>query len=296
LIIQKLQKAGVISPPHWLADNTQYLTIMGSESYGCSSGSSDIDLYGFCIPPRNVVFPHLAGEVLGFGRQVQRFEQFQQHHIREKDGDAKEYDISIYSIVKYFQLLMENNPNMLDSIFTPRRCVIHTTAIGELVRSNRRLFLHKGAMFKLRGYAFAQMAKIKNKTNSSNPRRAADIENFQFDTKFAYHVVRLCLQCEQILATGDLNLERDREIYKSIRRGEWTLEQIESWFEEKEKSLETLYANSKLPHGPDEDKIKTLLLECLESHYGSLTDAVKVDVSVETLISDMEAIIRKYKK
>jgi hypothetical protein len=191
---------------------------------------------------------------------------------------------------------MENNPNMIDSIFTPRRCVVHTTAVGELVRSNRKLFLHKGAMFKLRGYAFAQMAKIKNKQNSSNERRAESIEQFGFDTKFAYHVVRLCLQCEQILATGDLNLERDREIYKSIRRGEWTLEQIEAWFEEKEKSLETLYANSSLPHGPDEDKIKELLLQCLESHYGSLTDAVKVDVSIDNVIADMEAVLRKYKK
>jgi predicted nucleotidyltransferase len=296
LIIQKLQKAGLISPPHWLGDNVHYLTIMGSESYGCSSGSSDIDLYGFAIPPKNIVFPHLSGEIFGFGKQIQRFEQYQQHHIRPQDGSNKEYDISVYSIVKYFRLLMENNPNMIDSIFTPRRCVVHTTAVGELVRSNRKLFLHKGAMFKLRGYAFAQMAKIKNKQNSSNERRAESIDQFGFDTKFAYHVVRLCLQCEQILATGDLNLERDREIYKSIRRGEWTLEQIETWFEEKEKSLETLYANSSLPHGPDEDKIKELLLQCLETHYGSLTDAVKVDVSIDNVIADMEAVLRKYKK
>ena len=268
---------------------------MGSEAYGCSSGSSDVDLYGFCIPPKNVVFPHLSGEIFGFGRQVQRFEQYQQHHIRPEDGSKKEYDITIYSIVKYFQLLMENNPNMIDSIFTPRRCVVHTTAVSELVRSNRRLFLHKGAMFKLRGYAFAQMAKIKNKQNSSNSRRAESIVEHGFDTKFAYHVVRLCLQCEQILSLGDLNLERDREIYKSIRRGEWTLPQIESWFEEKEKSLETLYANSKLPDTPDEEKIRELLLNCLEMHYGSLTDAVKIDVSIDNVLADMEAVLRKYK-
>jgi predicted nucleotidyltransferase len=295
MIIQKLQKAGAITPPSWLADNVHYLTIMGSESYGCSSGASDIDLYGFCIPPRNVIFPHLSGEIFGFGKQQQRFEQFQQHHIQEPNNGVKEYDIAIYSIVKYFQLLMENNPNMIDSIFTPRRCVIHSTPVGELVRQNRKLFLHKGAMFKLRGYAFAQMSKIKNKQNSSNPRRAADIEAHNFDTKFAYHVVRLCLQCEQILATGDLNLERDREIYKSIRRGEWTLKQIEDWFENKEKSLETLYANSTLPHSPDEDRIKKLLLECLEHHYGSMADAIKMDVTVVDLISEMETILRKYK-
>jgi len=294
LIIHKLTKAGVAHPPSFLPDNCHYLTIMGSEAYGVSSGSSDIDIYGFCIPPKNVVFPHLAGEVLGFGKPVTRFEQWQEHHI-EEPGSKRVYDFAVYNIVKYFDLVMSNNPNMIDSLFTPRRCIIHTTPVGEMVRESRKMFLHKGAWHKFKGYAFAQMSKIKNKTNSSNPKRAADIEANQYDTKFAYHVVRLMLEVEQILVEHDLDLERNREQLKSIRRGEWTLERIEGYFAEKELGLEKLYLESTLPHSPDEEKIKKLLMQCLEHHYGTIQDAVRMDVSVSDLLTDLETVMRKYR-
>ena len=132
----------LIRPPSWLADNVAYETIMGSEAYGVSSDSSDRDIYGFAIPPRDVVFPHLAGELVGFGRQHHRFDQFQEHHIMDVGAEIQ-YDIQIFSIVKFFSLLMENNPNIVDSVFTPTECVIHCTAVGNMVRENRKLFLHK---------------------------------------------------------------------------------------------------------------------------------------------------------
>lgn len=294
MIVQKLQKAGVIHPPHWLPDNCQYLTIMGSDAYGVSSGASDTDIYGFCIPPKILTFPHLAGEIPGFGRQIQRFEQWQEHHAIQP-GTDREYDFSVYSIVKYFQLVMENNPNMIDSLFTPRRCVIHATAIGEMVRDQRKIFLHKGAWHKFKGYAYAQASKIKNKVNSSNPKRAANIEEFGYDLKFAYHIVRLLNEVEQILIEHDLDLERNREQLKSIRRGEWSLDEILDYFARKEVALETVYSESTLSHSPDEDRIRELLMNCLEHHYGSLTDAVKQDISVDRVLNDLEKVLQKYR-
>lgn len=241
-----------------------------------------------------MVFPHLAGVVPGFGHQGERFEQWSEHHIQDASS-GKEYDFTVYSIVKYFQLLMENNPNITDSLFVPRRCVLHTTAVGDMVRENRKIFLHKGSYHKFRGYFFAQLHKIRTKTNSSNPKRAESIEKHQYDVKFAYHVVRLGLECEQILLTHDLNLERDREVYKSIRRGEWSLEKLEEWAAEKEKHLEEAYTNSTLPHSPDEEAIKKLLMQCLEHHYGTLADAVRREVTTHDLITDIENLLEKYR-
>jgi predicted nucleotidyltransferase len=126
--IQELEKRKLIKPPRWLATNVMYETIMGSKAYNVSSDSSDMDIYGFCIPTKELVFPHLAGEIMGFGKQKERFDQFQQHHIFDDDalgGDGREYDVQIFSIVKYFQLAMENNPNLIDSLFTPQNCVLH---------------------------------------------------------------------------------------------------------------------------------------------------------------------------
>jgi predicted nucleotide-binding protein (sugar kinase/HSP70/actin superfamily) len=87
-------------------------------------------------------------------------------------------------------------------------------------------------------------------------------------------------EVEQILTEGDLDLERNKEQLKAIRAGEWTLEQVESYFVNKEKDLESVYLSSKLPYGPDETAVKNLLLECLEEHFGSLKDVI-VDVNKE---------------
>lgn len=266
---------------------------MGSQAYGVSTDDSDLDVYGFCIPPKDLVFPHLAGEIPGFGRQIQRFEVWQEHHVRDPNKEV-EYDFAIYSIVKYFQLCMENNPNMLDSIHTPRNCVIHSTPIAEHVREHRKLFLHKGCYHKMRGYAYAQMSKIRNKVNSSNPKRADTIEKFGYDTKFAYHVCRLVLETEQILVTHELDLQRDKELLKTVRKGEWSLERIEDWFQNMEKSLEQLYINSSLQNTPNESAIKTLLIECLEMHYGSLTECIRIQPNIQNLINDLGSLIEKY--
>ena len=295
MILNDLYKLGYAHPPKWLLSNCSYLTIMGSNAYGVSAESSDIDIYGFCIPPKEIIFPHLGGIIQGFGSQGDKFEQYQEHHIKNPDKGI-EYDFTIFNIVKYFDLCMDNNPNALDSIFTPRRCVLHTTNISEYVRENRKLFLNKRSYARFRGYAYSQLTKIRNKVNSSNPKRQEDIQKNGMDTKFAYHVIRLALEAEQILATHDIDLERDKEIMKSVRRGEWTFDRLETWFQDKEKTLEELYVKSSLRDIPDEEVIKKILLECLSIHYGDLSTAIKHDVPVEKLLNDLQSIIDRYRR
>ena len=292
MLIHRLEKDGLIHPPKWLADNCHYLTVMGSVAYAVSNDMSDMDVYGFCIPPKEMTFPHLAGEIPGFGTQLQRFDQWQQHHIVQGD---KEYDFSINSIVKYFQLCMENNPNMVDSLFTPQRCVIHSTQIGNLVREHRKMFLHTGSFHKFKGYAYGQLQKVLNKKISDNPKRQASIDLCGYDAKAGYHVVRLALECEQILIEGDLDLERNREQLKAIRRGEWSKDRLTTFFEDKERHLENLAASSSLPKFPDEDQIKGLLMKCLETHYGSLSKAVTISTDIDKVLATMQRVIDQYK-
>lgn len=133
---------------------------MGSYAYGVNADLSDTDVYGWCIPPKEYVFPHqCGGEIEGFGDQKKRFQNFQKHHIIDP-STKRSYDIDIYNVVRYFDLCANNNPNMLDSLFVPQRCILHMAPVAALVRENRRLFLHKGAMHKLKGYAFAQLSKM----------------------------------------------------------------------------------------------------------------------------------------
>lgn len=289
-LIQNLANRKLISPPQWLPDNVMYLTIMGSEAYGVSSNDSDRDVYGFCIPPKEVVFPHLTGEIFGFGKQIKRFSQWQQHHIHYQDdnaGKGRDYDFTVYSIVKYFQLCMQGNPNMVDSLFTPPRCKLTSTPIGQKVYENRHLFLHKGCWHKFKGYAYAQLHKMDNKKPVG--KRKLIVEEFGYDVKFAYHLVRLLLEVQQILTEGDLDLERNRSQLKAIRRGEWTESQIGRFFSDKEAMLESWYTTSKLPWSADEGAIKNLLVGCLETHYGSLP--IRQPDRYENAIRQVQAIV-----
>lgn len=269
-ILNRLYEKSLISPPKWLIHNVHYLVQMGSEAYGVSTDKSDKDMYGFCIPHKEDIFPHLRNEIFGYDMKV-RFEQWQQHHIKDTDA-RKEYDFTIFGILKYFVLLKDNNPNIIDSLFVPERCISHITSIGTMIREKRHMFLHKGAWHRFKGYSYSQMHKMKIKNPTG--KRKELIINHGYDSKFGYQVVRLLNEIEQILTEGTLDLERNREQLKSIRRGEWTLEQIEQYFQDKETQLEKLYNESSLPHSPDEDEIKELLFNCLEHHFGSLTDCI----------------------
>jgi hypothetical protein len=106
--------------------------------------------------------------------------------------------------------------------------------------------------------------------------RLSLVERYGVDTKYAYHVVRLLNEIEQILVDCDLSLDQNREQLKDIRAGEWSAERIKTYFETKERELKSVYLSSTLQHGPDEKAIKTLLLQCLEEYYGSLEDCIEI--------------------
>lgn len=149
------------------------------------------------------------------------------------------------------------------------------------------------------------MSDLKNLTNEElleyynlfkqSGKRAETVRKFGYDVKFAYHCVRLLDEIEQILNEGDLDLQRNREQLKAIRRGYWDKDHVIEYFEKKEKELESLYLSSKLQHSPDEGKIKQLLIDCLEEFFGDLSSAIVIPNQTENLIKDLEDLIRRYK-
>lgn len=276
----------------FICENIQYETIMGSTAYGVSSDSSDVDLYAFTIPPKGIVFPHTAGYISGFGKQPPNFKVFQQHHIKK---DSTEYDVAVYNIVDYFQLLMDNNPNIVDSLFTREQSVTYSSKIGNMVKDQRRIFLHKGAWHRFKGYAYAQMKKLKNKNANTNSKRSWSIMQHGYDVKHAYHIVRLLNEVEQILMYGDIDLMQNNDQLKDIRSGEWSLDFLELYFDNKQITLEKLYQDSSLQKYPDESIIKQLLLDCLEEFYGSITkDELNMVDSAESTLIEIKKLVNKY--
>lgn len=289
-VTDQLLTRGLIRPPAFLSNSIQYETIMGSVAYGVSDDTSDMDIYGFCIPPKDMIWPHLAGEIPGFGKQKNRFDQFQQHHVHREDN-GKDYDISIYNIVRYFSLCMENNPNMIDSLFTPASCVLHITRVGTIVRENRKSFLHKGSWHKFKGYAYSQLHKMYSKNPEGN--RKLLVEMHGYDVKFGYHVLRLLDEAEQILVEGDIDLMRNREQLKAVRRGDISENELREIASQKERELEKVYLNSKLRNKPDEAIIKGLLLGCLEEYYGSIEGCVSQEQNSTRVLREIDSLIQR---
>ncbi len=290
-IYDRCLKRGLLNaPPYFMENNIQLEVLMGSTAYGVSSDTSDMDIYGFVMPPKDYVFPHLRGEIKDFSTEGKSFKNWQQHHIDDAEA-RKQYDLCFYSIQRFFRLCMENNPNMIDALFVPRRCVLFSTGIAERVREKRQLFLHKGCWQKFKGYAYSQLNKMQTKKPEGS--RVKIIEEFGYDVKFAYHVVRLINEVEQILTTHDLDLEASREQLKAIRRGDWSIEQVRAYFDEKEKSLETVYHESSLPYSPDEGLIRDLLMECIEHHYGSIDAVPKNDDQYKKTLIEISRLCQK---
>lgn len=303
-VFQKLLEKNLLKEaPSFLKSNIHYETLMGSHAYGVADTAvraespADYDVYGIAIPPKDYLFPHLRGEILGFGTPGPTFEKpFQKHHILEKDalgGQGKLWDIQIFNIVRFFELCRHNNPNMIEMLYTPEECVLYCSAIGRLIREKRTLFLSKKCWPRFRGYAHQQLKKMNDK--QAQGKRKDLIERHGYDVKFAYHIIRLMDEADQILSTGTLDIQRARKEMKAVRRGDWSAQEVREWAMEKEKSLEFIYAKCTLPEEPEEEKLMQLLKEALSLHYENLETEVPTPQWAESALKEMDHILQKYR-
>jgi hypothetical protein len=99
-----------------------------------------------------------------------------------------------------------------------------------------------------------------------NEKRAALEAKFGYDTKHAYHLVRLIRMCREILTTGKVIVKRpDREELLAIRNGAWTYDRLIEFADTEDAQLNELYNSCKiLPHSPDREKIDKLCINLIE--------------------------------
>src|SRR5271170_2373841 len=79
----------------WLPERTIYMTVHGSRAYGTNLPTSDTDIRGVCIAPKEFY--------LGF---LSDFEQA----VQEPPLD----DLTVYDIRKFLSLAVESNPNVIE--------------------------------------------------------------------------------------------------------------------------------------------------------------------------------------
>lgn len=144
----------------WLPTRTILLTLAGSRAYGTATATSDVDMKGVAVPPREYFY--------GF---LYRFEQADSpvhmasfKHLLSPDlqavVDRTKLEGTVFDIRKFISLAADCNPNILDVLFCADEDVVVTTPAGDLLRASRDQFLSKVAKHRFSGYALSQLKRI----------------------------------------------------------------------------------------------------------------------------------------
>lgn len=251
------EKALRYKAPEFITEDLIYLTIGGSLAYGVSSPNSDIDMYGICVPPKEKVFPTLGGNIPGFGMPVKAWP----HWGYQGAG----LDIMVYSIVRFFNMAMQGNPNIIELLFTELHHISYIDELGYNIRYSRDLFLTNNVIPRFTGFYYSQKGKLLD--GSGDSRKLDRIEKYGYDTKAAYHSMRLLLELEQLLETGSMSLEIYSDMLTAIRHGGFSGDDIEVMLEMRAQGVEDKKEHSVLPETPNEEYIKQVLVELLETHW-----------------------------
>lgn len=126
-------------------DKLLFKAIVGSQSYGTSTPTSDIDYKGVYIQDRN--------DILGFKYKEQ---------ITVTDDEV------YYEVRRFIELLRTANPTMLELLYSPEECIIETSPQFQLIRDNRDKFLTKKCLKSFGGYAVAQIKKAEGLDKKMN--------------------------------------------------------------------------------------------------------------------------------
>lgn len=255
--------------PTWRVarDGTILLTQVGSTVHGVNvEGQDDRDELGICVEP--------ADHVLGLS-------QFEQYEYRTQPVGARsgpgDLDLTVYGLRKWLRLALQGNPSVLVPLFVPITDVVFADSWGVELRRRSDLVASRRAGYRFRGYMESQRLKLLNDRNVG-VKRPELVARYGFDTKFAYHMVRLGLQGVEYLNTGRFTLpmrEPDRTWLRELRVGEHTQAEALERCADLGDQLTRLLDTSPLPPTPDVDAVNAFLGELYPAYWSQQRSAEK---------------------
>lgn len=237
-----------------------FLSEVGSGLHGVTvEGTDDHDEMGLCIEPPSCVIG------------LEKFDQYQwrsqPENVRSGPGDT---DHVTYSLRKWARLAAAGNPTVLLLLFTPPEKIIDSlNPWGREVQQAKDLFISQACGYRFLGYLRAQKDRMLGH-RAQRTNRPELVEVYGFDTKFAYHAIRLGLQGIELLATGNIELpipEPHRTTLKGLRIGEMTKGQALDWIDHLEHNLLDLTQRSSLPETADYKKLDGWLIDMYQEFW-----------------------------
>jgi len=214
-------------------------------------GTDDWDIYSVCVPPQDYFMGLKTYASKGRGT---------------RDLKVGPWDVSIHEIRKFFRLLIKGNPNVLMILWMPDCMFMKLTPAWVMIRQERDRFMGAHVYKSFIGYAEGQLNKMKrgHRNGYMGAKRKRLVDRFGYDTKNASHLIRLMTMGIEFLKTGRMQVDRaacgDRDMLLDIKRGGWTMDQIEQEAGRLRAEAEEVYlkVRSSLPAGPDSDFISDL--------------------------------------
>lgn len=158
----------------------------------------------------------------------------------------------------------------------------HVISQGEQLPDNIMVILNMEKRYAAAKRNWDQYVNWKNTRNKDRSELEA---KYGYDTKHAYHLVRLMRMAREILEGKGVHVKRtdDRQELLDIRKGAWSYDQLIEWFEKEDAELNSVYESSKLPFGPDHVKLDQLCMDLIIEFHGNM-----VTPSWAKLISDCD--------
>jgi uncharacterized protein len=121
----------------WIKDNglLVFEVITGSKSYGLDTATSDTDIKGVFVLPKNMFYG------LEYTAQV----------------NNETNDIVYYELKRFMELLSKSNPNILEMLCSPESCVLQKHPIMDMLKPE--MFVSKLCEQTFANYAFTQIKK-----------------------------------------------------------------------------------------------------------------------------------------
>ncbi|WP_017622253.1 nucleotidyltransferase domain-containing protein [Nocardiopsis chromatogenes] len=233
---------------------------VGSGVHGITvSDQDDRDEMGICVEP-----PEYVMGLRGFEQYVYRS---QPEGVRSGPGDL---DLTVYALRKWMRLALDGNPTVLLPLFVPEEEIVRIDLLGRELRELSERILSRRVGDRCLGYLRSQRDSLLGRRSGRRTNRPELIDVYGFDTKFAYHMVRLGVQGAEILESGRLTLPMPdpwATWLRELRRGEHTLEEALEAAAEQEARLERLVTTSPLPARPDRDWADAWLVEAHRRHW-----------------------------
>lgn len=243
--------------PYW--QETIHLFVGGSALHGAKvEGYDDLDIYGVYVePPEKIIgvdsYEHFVWSTSG----------------NDQKNGKDDIDITIYGLQKWANLACKGNPSILHFLFANN--ILDTTKGFDTwfhaVRKYREAFLCKKHSKQFLGFASAQLMRMTGE-RSRNVNRPDLVEKYGYDTKFAMHVIRLLVECEELMRSGVITLPSpEKELLIGIRTGQQTEDWVIREATRRMELCKEAEAKSPLPEQLDRNFISKVIAEAYRQHW-----------------------------